>query len=63
MEHGRDTDPAERDLARDAHINEAARTETLRRDAQRELGENLEQAAELISAAFELRGAFSSARR
>jgi hypothetical protein len=46
----------------DARRNEAARLETLRRDGQRDLGENLEQAAALISAAFELRDSFSGAR-
>ena len=46
----------------DARRNEAARLETLRRDGQRELGENLEQAATLIRAAFELRDSFSEAR-
>ena len=46
----------------DARRNEAARLETLRRDGQRELGENLEQAAALIKAAFELRDSFSDAR-
>jgi hypothetical protein len=46
----------------DARRNEAARLETLRRDGRRELGENLEQAAALIRAAFELRDSFSDAR-
>lgn len=50
-----------RDPELDARINEAARRETLRRDGQRELGENLEQAAALISVAFELRDSFSVA--
>ena len=47
----------------DARVNEAARSETLRRDGQRGLGENLEQAAALISVAFELRDSFSATRR
>jgi hypothetical protein len=49
--------------ARDARINEAARREILRRDGARDLGENLEQAAALIKAAFELRDSFSAPRR
>ncbi len=48
---------------RDARIHEAARREILRRDGERDLGQNLEQAAELIKAAFELRDSFSAARR
>lgn len=47
----------------DARVNEAARRETLRRDGQRGLGENLEQAAALISVAFELRDSFSATHR
>ena len=50
-------------IARDSRIHEAARLETLRRDGARDLGENLEQAAALIKAAFELRDSFSGARR
>ena len=46
---------------RDAVLNEAARREVLRRDGRRDLGENLERAAALISASFELRDAFSDA--
>jgi hypothetical protein len=49
--------------ARDAEMNEAARLETLRRDGKRDLGENLEQAAPLIKASFELRDSFADARR
>lgn len=48
---------------RDAASNEAARREILRRDGRRDLGENLEAAAELIKASFELRDAFAAARR
>jgi len=48
---------------RDAAVNEAARIETLRADASRSLGENLEQADALIKAAFELPEGFSAARR
>jgi len=51
-----------RDPELDARVNEAARRETLRRDGQRALGENLEQAAALISVAFELRDSFSATR-
>jgi len=51
-----------RDPELDARVNEAARRETLRRDGQRDLGENLEQAAALISVAFELRDSFSATR-
>jgi hypothetical protein len=39
--------------------NEASRREVLRRDGERELGENLGQAAALIAATFQLRDAFS----
>lgn len=49
--------------ARDAEINEAARREMLRRDGERDLGENLEQAASLIRVSFELRDAFADAQR
>jgi hypothetical protein len=49
--------------ARDAEINEAARREILRRDGERDLGENLEQAAALIKVSFELRDAFADAPR
>ena len=48
---------------RDAEINEAARREILRRDGRRDLGENLEQAAALIRASFELRDSFADAHR
>ena len=51
----------ERDLEHDARLNEAARHEVLRRDGEREPGRNLEQAAALISAAFQLRDAFAVA--
>jgi hypothetical protein len=47
----------------DAAHNEAARVETLRTDARRSLGENLEQADALIKAAFELAEGLSSAQR
>ena len=53
------TRPSVHDPELDARINEAARRETLRRDGQRGLGENLEQAAALINVAFELRDSFS----
>lgn len=58
-------DPSDRQVLareRDAQANEAARRETLRRDGQRSLGENLEQAAALVSVAFELRDSFSASR-
>ena len=42
--------------ARENTADAAARAETLRRDAARSLGENLEQAQTLIRAAFELAG-------
>ena len=54
---------ARRAGSRDAEINEAARREILRRDGDRDLGENLEQAAALIKVSFELRDAFADARR
>jgi hypothetical protein len=47
----------------DAASNEAARVETLRKDASRSLGENLEQADALIQAAFELAEGPSAGRR
>jgi hypothetical protein len=47
----------------DAQVNEAARAETLRTDAGRSLGENLEQADALIKAAFALAAGFAAARR
>ena len=47
----------------DAAANESARTQTLREDASRSLGENLEQADALIRAAFELAGGLSVTRR
>jgi hypothetical protein len=53
----------ERDSARDAEENEAARRKMLRGDGRRDLGENLEEAAALIKASFELRDAFSGADR
>jgi hypothetical protein len=46
---------------RDAAVNQAARSEMLRLDAARSLGENLEQADALIRAAFELANGFSAA--
>ena len=46
---------------RDAQINAAARSEVVRVDGARSLGENLEQADALIRAAFELAGGFSAA--
>jgi hypothetical protein len=49
-------------IRRDADANEAARREVLRGDAQRSLGENIERAAALIKAAFEIRDAFSEQR-
>ena len=49
--------------ARDAEINELARREILRRDGERDPGENLEQAAALITVSFALRDAFADARR
>lgn len=55
--------PTRQDTERDGACNEAARRETLRRDGKRPLGENLEQAAALIAAAFELRDSFSSPRQ
>jgi hypothetical protein len=51
-----------RETRRDAQVNEAARREMLRRDGKRDLGENLEQAAALIKAAYELRDSFSGAQ-
>ena len=51
-----------RELQRDAQVNEAARREVLRRDGERGLGENLEQAAALTKVAFELRDSFSRAQ-
>ena len=54
-----DSDPR----THDAEINELARREILRRDGERDLGENLEQAAALIKCSFELRDAFADARR
>jgi hypothetical protein len=47
------------DPEQDALINEAARRERLRIDGGRDLGENLEQAASLIQAAFELAQGFA----
>lgn len=49
-------------IERDSRMNEAARREVLRRDGERSLGENLEQADSLISAAFKLRDALSQSR-
>ena len=43
-------------------MNEAARREILRQDGQRDLGENLEQAASLIKSAFEMRDSFYGSR-
>jgi hypothetical protein len=51
-----------RETRRDARVNESARREVLRQDGERDLGENLEQAASLIKAAFELRDAFYGSR-
>jgi len=48
---------------RDRELNEAARAETLRKDAARSLGENLEQTDALIKAAFELAAGLSAGRR
>jgi hypothetical protein len=48
---------------RDAEINSAARAEILRIDGARTLGENLEQAAALIKAAFELADGFAAKPR
>jgi hypothetical protein len=47
----------------DAAAHESARIETLRHDASRSLGENLEQADALIRAAFELAEGLSAAHR
>jgi hypothetical protein len=47
----------------DAARNEAARVPTLKIDAMRSLGENLEQADALIRAAFELAEGLSSTQR
>jgi propanediol dehydratase small subunit len=58
-----DPQPRPHDEDLDAHLNEAARREVLRQDGRRKLGENLERAAELIKAAFELRDSFTGARR
>jgi hypothetical protein len=55
----RDDDRQQQDAAR----NEAARVEMLRIDANRSLGENLEQADALIKTAFELAEGLSSAQR
>lgn len=49
--------------ARDAEIDALARIEILRRDGAREPGENLERAAALIKASFELRDAFAHSHR
>ena len=62
MDHRRRTTDSE-SRARDAESHEAARREVLRRDGERDLGENLEQAAALIKVSFELRDAFADARR
>ena len=50
------------EIEHEARINEAARREQLRADGARTLGENLEEAATLIRAAFELARGFSNAR-
>jgi hypothetical protein len=55
----RDDDARRQDAAR----NEAARAEMLRIDANRSLGENLEQADTLIRVAFELAEGLSSTQR
>ena len=63
MESPADRTTSGRTTARDAEVNEAARREILRRDGERDLGENLERAAALIKVSFELRDAFADARR
>jgi hypothetical protein len=55
--------PGDATVARDAEINEAGRRDMLRRDGERDLGENLEQRAALIRDSFELRDAFADAQR
>jgi hypothetical protein len=51
------------DFERDARVNEAARDERLRADGARSLGENLEEAADFIRAAFALAQGLDSGRR
>lgn len=50
-------------LVREAAADRAARSETMRRDGARGLGENLEQADVLIRAAFELAAGMPRADR
>jgi hypothetical protein len=55
--------PAAQRCDRDADADKAARVEMLLVDAAHSLGENLEQADALISAAFELADGFAAAQR